>query len=307
MTIQNFPEKSQESSSNNSWGLGEDNLTYTFNENQKKDITNNTAGNHKKKRGLWGWITSILIAIAKFGVLLLKFLKFGLTFISFAISFVVMAFIFGPLFGLGLLLIIAIHEMGHYLVAQQQNLNVSKPIFLGPLGALITTKKNFESKLQEVFVAGGGLITGLLAAFTCYICGLIFHQGIWYALSYFGATITLFNLIPLSPIDGGRVASGISKWFNVIGIMLLGLVIIYFIINNEFINPLVILILIAGIYNIFHQFKHPETQSFMTTKKQKVWISLGVVILIGLSIWLATNSYLALIAHYPSVEKSFVG
>jgi Zn-dependent protease len=42
-------------------------------------------------------------------------------------------------------------------------------------------------------------------------------------LSWFGFTINLFNLLPVPPLDGGRVAAAISPWIWVLGLGGLGL------------------------------------------------------------------------------------
>jgi len=38
----------------------------------------------------------------------------------------------------------------------------------------------------------------------------------------------LFNLIPIPPLDGGRVCAAVSRWFWVLGLILLGLAVVYF-------------------------------------------------------------------------------
>ena len=38
------------------------------------------------------------------------------------------------------------------------------------------------------------------------------------SLSWFGFTINLFNLLPVPPLDGGRVAAAISPWIWIVGL-----------------------------------------------------------------------------------------
>jgi Zn-dependent protease len=73
----------------------------------------------------------------------------------------------------------------------------------------------------------------------CYF--LTGHQ-IFLALGYFGFLINLFNLIPMVPLDGGRIVSAISPWLWLIGLAILIPYLIYIAISGS---------LVAAIFTIF--------------------------------------------------------
>src|SRR5207244_11715963 len=92
-------------------------------------------------RGLFGRIWAPIAAIgaflAKFGVVLLKF-KF---LVSMFVSAAVYVWIGGWWFGIGLVVLLFVHEMGHVLEAKRQGLPVSAPLFIPFMGALSTLKQ----------------------------------------------------------------------------------------------------------------------------------------------------------------------
>ena len=46
-------------------------------------------------------------------------------------------------------------------------------------------------------------------------------------LAYFSFLINLLNLIPVSPLDGGRIVGAISRWIWPIGLVMLGIAFLY--------------------------------------------------------------------------------
>jgi Zn-dependent protease len=89
----------------------------------------------------------------------------------------------------------------------------------------------------EAYVGIAGPVVGSLAALLCYFLGILQDSTLLLALGYAGFMINLFNLIPLSPFDGGRITAIISPKVWLLGVPLLG--------GLFFIRPSPILILIA--------------------------------------------------------------
>src|SRR2546421_5496881 len=100
-------------------------------------------------RGLLSGAGAALLAVAKYGGVLLKAGKLGPTFVSMAISLVLLTQLYGFAFGLGLLVLIAVHESGHMLFARYERVPVSAPIFLGIFGAVIGMKQPPRDARQE--------------------------------------------------------------------------------------------------------------------------------------------------------------
>src|SRR3989442_6479504 len=66
-------------------------------------------------------------------------------------------------------------------------------------------------------VAMGGPLLGSLGAAACLVAAVTTGARFWYALASTGFLINLFNLIPLYPLDGGRIIGAISRWLWLVG------------------------------------------------------------------------------------------
>jgi Zn-dependent protease len=150
-------------------------------------------------RGLWRRITAPLVLLLGLVAKLGSLAKFGAVFVAFGGY----ALIWGWQFGLGVVLLIFFHEMGHWLEAKREGLNPSWPVFIPFLGAYV--KYTRGNPWQTTRVAIAGPILGGVAALACYVVGKSQGSDLLIALAYFGFVINLFNLLPVSILDGGAV------------------------------------------------------------------------------------------------------
>jgi Zn-dependent protease len=147
------------------------------------------------------------------------------------------ALVFGWWYAVGFVLLIFCHEMGHFMAARQRGLNVGAPTFIPFVGAWIELKQLPHDVETEAYVGIAGPVVGSLAALACFFFAIIQDSTLMLALAYAGFMINLFNLIPLSPFDGGRVTAIISPKVWLLGVPLLGALF--------FIRPSPMLLLIA--------------------------------------------------------------
>jgi Zn-dependent protease len=217
-----------------------------------------TPGTQAKRRG--GFVGGLLTALA-FVAKLGYFGKFGLTAITMVIAVGAYALIFGWAFAVGLVLIIFVHEMGHFLTSWVMGVPMSAPVFVPFLGAFTTAGRGLTSdRRREAIIAIAGPVSGFLATLAVYVWALAqapLAQGVAFAfsLSYFGFFITLFNLIPMLPLDGGRVTSAVSKWFNLTGLVIVAALLVSEWFGATVVNPILILILILGGYSVWGRFQ----------------------------------------------------
>jgi Zn-dependent protease len=150
----------------------------------------------------------LLASGAKFG----KLLTTGSTML---ISVFVYALIFGWKYAVGFVALLFVHEMGHYLAAKQRGLPVGAPTFIPFLGAWIELKELPHDAETEAFVGLGGPLLGTVGALVAYWMAKSWDQTWLLAVSYSGFFLNLFNLIPISPFDGGRITAVLSPriWF----------------------------------------------------------------------------------------------
>ncbi len=165
-----------------------------------------------------------------------KLSKVLLTCGTMLISMVIYAQMYGWQYAVGFVLLIFVHEMGHYLAAKQRGLNVGAPTFIPFVGAWIDLKEQPMNVETEAYVAFAGPVAGTLGAMVCYFVARDQHSDLLLALAYSGCMLNLFNLIPVSPLDGGRITAILSPKIWLLGLPLL---VALFFFNG---SPMIILI-----------------------------------------------------------------
>lgn len=140
---------------------------------------------------------------------------------SMLVSVVAYAFVFGWPYAAGFIALLLVHEMGHYLAARQRGLDVGLPTFLPFVGAWIELKDQPRDAETEAWIGFAGPLLGSLAALACYFAARETGSPLLLALSYAGFFLNLFNLIPLSPFDGGRITAVVSPRLWLLGVPVL--------------------------------------------------------------------------------------
>ena len=147
----------------------------------------------------------------------LKWGKLGATGLTMLLSLAVYASIWGWRYATGFVLLILIHELGHYVAARQRGLAVGAPTFIPFVGAWISLKDQPMSVETEAYVALAGPLAGSIAALAVYFLAREQESGLLLAIAYAGLFINLFNLLPVSPLDGGRITAIISPRIWLLG------------------------------------------------------------------------------------------
>jgi Zn-dependent protease len=117
--------------------------------------------------------------------------------------------------------------MGHWLEAKRQHLPVSAPLFIPFLGASIFLKEHPKSAWQEFQLAIAGPLLGSLGAAVVYAIGVAEDSNTLKAIAFLGFFINLFNLLPVVPLDGGRIVTAIHPAFWVLGLLGLLALVLY--------------------------------------------------------------------------------
>ena len=181
------------------------------------------AGPVRRPRGLarraGGGIVAAAIALLKFGAVLLK----GKFLISFAITAAIYAWFFGWQFGIGLVLLLLVHELGHVIELRRQGVPSSAPMFVPFLGAFVSMRQMPGSAWQEAKVGLAGPVLGSVGAFAVLVAGDSSHSTLLKALAYFGFLLNLINLVPVVPLDGGRAAAALHPAFWFVGLFMVAM------------------------------------------------------------------------------------
>lgn len=165
----------------------------------------------------------LLAVLAKFAVLG----KVLVPLLSAVVSVAVYSALWGWQFALGLVALLFVHEMGHVVAIRAKGLPTSLPIFVPLLGAAVFLRRMPQNARDEAEIAIAGPLVGTLGSIACLALYGATMQRFWLVLAFFGFFINLINLVPVSPFDGGRVAAAISKWLWPVGLVLIGVALVY--------------------------------------------------------------------------------
>ena len=256
---------------------------------------NNWLGQLKK---LLAPIGIVVVLILKFGSKIkffllpaLKFfpilLKTGSTMI---LSIWAYSMLWGWQFAAGFVLLILLHEIGHLIAAKAFRLKVGWPVFIPFMGALIALKEAPRHAWVEFWIAAGGPIAGGLAALGCHFLAIAFESPFLLALAYTAYFLNLFNLIPIGFLDGGRMATALSPWLWLVGLVIAGAFAVY---RPSFIIFLILLLSLPRLISLFRKRTTVEKRFFEVSPSQRVVAALvyfGLVVGLGAGMLFAVGN-----------------
>jgi Zn-dependent protease len=233
-------------------------------------------------RKLWAPIAAVGFLFWKLKFLFAALFKFKLFTVagSMLVSIGAYALLWGWQFAVGFVLLLLVHELGHVAEAKRQGLPVSAPMFIPFLGALITLKRLPDDAWNEAKVAIAGPIVGGLGAAAVWGVGEAIDSELLVALAFTGFFLNLFNLAPISPLDGGRIVAAIHPALWIVGLVaLVGLAIVAP-------NPILILILVLGALESWRRWQHrkqPEAEAYYrVTAQQRLLTGVSYIVLAAL-------------------------
>ena len=152
-----------------------------------------------KWKSALGVLGAIGLVILKFGaklkavLLLLPKLKLFTTSASMLVSIGAYALLWGWKFGVGLVLLLLVHELGHVWQARREGLDASAPLFIPFLGAAIALKELPKDAAVEARVGLAGPIIGSLGTCVPLAIWLATGEEFWQALAFFGFFLNLLQ------------------------------------------------------------------------------------------------------------------
>lgn len=188
-----------------------------------------------KKSGI---STILLLLLAKSAKLLkltklFKVAKPLVLIISMSISTILYTFMMGPWLALLFVFLLLVHEMGHVVAMRIKGFETPTPVFIPFLGAAIFVPK-FNNRDEEAFIGYGGPLLGTIGTILVFVIWMLLPDKntptahILLVGSYISTQLNLFNLLPISPLDGGRITQATGKWFKYVGIIALAVFSVFF-------------------------------------------------------------------------------
>lgn len=265
-----------------------------------------------RKGGFGGAISGVLVAIgfalvklkgvifltaAKLKLLLVNpFEGFGVAQFAWAggsmiVTVLAYAMKFKLTFAFGFVLITAIHEVGHALVIRAKGLRAGALVFIPFVGGAVTLRNQPRSAWDDAHIGLAGPLAGTLASIGCVFLYEGTGRALYLALASAGFLLNLFNLLPIGPLDGGRIAAAITKWMWLLGVGILTAMMIYWR------SPMLIFILILGLFQIYRGVRRPRRLFYKVTVAQRTAIAtiyFALVLFLGYATVVTHEQLLAL-------------
>ena len=191
----------------------------------------------------------LLLKYGKVALLALGKVKVLTTSASMLVSVAAYSLIWGWRFAAGFVLLLLVHELGHVIQLRREGVPASAPLFIPFLGAVVAARSLGDDAAAEARVGLAGPVLGTLGAIAVLVAGESADSDFLRALAFTGFFLNLFNLVPLTPLDGGRAMAAMSPWMWFVGLF------IAVAFAFAFPNPIIILIVLLGGFDTFRRWK----------------------------------------------------
>jgi Zn-dependent protease len=211
-----------------------------------------------------------------------------------AVSIGAYALLWGWKFGVALVLLIFVHELGHVIELRRQGVPASAPLFIPFMGAVVGMKQLPDDVWREARVALAGPIVGSLGAAAVWAAGAAYDSEFLVAMAFLGFLINLFNLLPIVPLDGGRAVAALHPAFWLVGLVgLAGLMVLRP-------NPILLIVVVLGGLELWNRWHGRHEAAASGYYRIKPWQRVTVAVT-----YLGLAALLALAMVETHVEKTF--
>ena len=163
----------------------------------------------KPRAGLWALFAKLgskLIGIVTKLVKGLKVTKVGLA----AASLAGYAALWSWKFGLLLMIAVGFHESGHVWAMKKMGIKTKGFYFLPFIGGAAIAEEQYKTYGENAFIAIMGPVWGAMLA---WVCGCVYWATgipLFAAAAAWMATLNIFNLLPITPLDGGQLVRSVA-------------------------------------------------------------------------------------------------
>jgi Zn-dependent protease len=133
--------------------------------------------------------------------------NWGLTAFSIVLFVGVFLFLFNDQlqFVLFLILVLFIHEMGHFIFMKLFNYENVRMLFIPLMGAFVQGSKDKYSQKQSFIVVSAGPFPGLFIGIILLTLSAVYRLDWLVELSFLFLFLNIINLFPIDPLDGGQL------------------------------------------------------------------------------------------------------
>lgn len=144
--------------------------------------------------------------VGSIAVKLLKSIKLG----TVAIAVGAYALIWSWQFAIALVGMVLVHECGHAFAMWRSGVPVKGIYFIPFFGGAAVSQGIAKTRAKSAYIAINGPVWGTLLALACLAIFAITGEQHAFSLAAWGALLNLFNLLPIFPLDGGRIIASLA-------------------------------------------------------------------------------------------------
>jgi Zn-dependent protease len=257
----------------------------------------------KPQRSLRSLAGKLFAPLLFVGLMLWKF-KFALAAVfklkifttagSMLVSVAAYAVLFGWKFGVALVLLIFVHELGHVLELRRQGVPASAPMFIPFVGAFVAMKQMPQDAWREAQVALAGPLVGTLGAVALWGAAVAYDSTFLMAMAFVGFLINLFNLLPIVPLDGGRAVAALHPAIWLVGVV--GLAALTWMRPN----PILLIVVVLGGLELWNRWNARHEPGAKAYYRVAPWQRAAVAV-----VYLGLAGFLAFAMYETHVPRSF--
>ncbi len=204
------------------------------------------------------------------------------------------------------LLVLLIHEFGHFFAMKIYNYQNVKLFIIPLLGAMVTGKKQTVSQKQMSIIVLAGPFPGMVMGFVLYYINHFFQNDSIKLLANTFVFINLFNLLPIYPLDGGRFLENLFLKNNFVIRVVFTIISVFGLIILIILSGNFIMLLVPGImiFELYNEIKNQKIREYLD--QEKIGYKTEYVSLADRSYWLIRDCILfSFQKKYAAVKPGF--
>lgn len=108
-------------------------------------------------------------------------------------------------FILALVVVLLVHEFGHYIMMKVFGYKNVRMLFVPLMGAFVHGKKEKYSQRESLIMVGAGPFPGLVIGVVLMLFSQKMHSPFMFQAGMLFFMLNIINLVPLDPLDGGQL------------------------------------------------------------------------------------------------------
>jgi Zn-dependent protease len=232
-----------------------------------------------RKSGITAGLIVLLVKLGPKLVALLAKLAKGLKFgkvALFGTSAAAYAFVFSWKFAAVIMIQLLVHESGHIWAMRQRGMKTKGIYFIPFVGGAAVADDAFKTREDEYYVAIMGPIWGFGLALAFAAVAAATDSLFFGVAANWMAAVNFFNLLPVNPLDGGRmlksIAFSIHSW---LGFIVMGLSVVAIVFMSHFVGlGLVVLLLLVSTLELLLELHTRRRGRMLATQAKEIKASL---------------------------------